>query len=79
MHIQPSEIDKMNFWEYEYLLEDMKDMMDKEGDNSGEGQSNDSISQQASSMIGDIKRQSGMDKMPSVKDFKAPQIKMPKL
>ena len=78
LSIQPSEIDRMYYWEYEYLMEDMNEMMEKEkeqNEDGGEG----SISQQASNTMRDIKKQSS-SMLPSMKNIKTPQIpKMPKI
>lgn len=81
LSIQPSEIDRMYFWEYEYLMEDMNEMMEKEkeqNESDGEG----SISQQASSTMRDIQKQSS-SMLPSMNNIKTPQIpqmpKMPKI
>ena len=81
LSIQPSEIDRMYYWEYEYLMEDMNEMMEKEKEQSednGEG----SMSQQASNTMRDIKKQSS-SMLPSMNNFKTPQMpkipKMPKI
>ena len=78
LSIQPSEIDRMYYWEYEYLMEDMNEMMEKEKEqNEGDGEG--SVSQQASSTMRDIKKQSS-SMLPSMNNIKAPQIpKMPKI
>ena len=78
LSIQPSEIGRMYFWEYEYLMEDMNEMMEKEKEqNEGDGEG--SVSQQASSTMRDIKKQSS-SMLPSMKNIKTPQIpKTPKI
>ena len=78
LSIQPSEIDRMYYWEYEYLMEDMNEMIDKEKEqNEGDGEG--SVSQQASNTMRDIKKQSS-SMLPSMNNFKPPQMpKMPKI
>lgn len=63
LHLQPSELEKMEFYEYHYLLRDLTDHLKKEQDaNKGQQDS-------ASDMMGSMK-------MPNMK---MPNMKMPKL
>ena len=48
-HIQPSEIDKMEYFNYEYMLEDIKEIQDEEQKRADE--------QESSSGMGDMGKQ----------------------
>ena len=48
-HIQPSEIDKMEYFNYEYMLEDIKEIQDEEQKRSDE--------QESGSGMGDMGKQ----------------------
>lgn len=64
-HIQPSEIDVLPFYEYEYILEDIETMQ-KEQEKEQENQKE---------MFNDM--QSNY-KMPSMNNFNMPKIEIPK-
>ena len=68
-HIQPSEIDKMEYFNYEYMLEDIKEIQDEEQKRADE--------QESSSGMGDMSKQmrSMQNSMTStMSNFKMPSM-----
>ena len=63
MHIQPSELDNMEYYEFQYLVKELLDHLKREND-ANKGQQ-----EQQSSMMGNMK-------MPNMK---IPSMKMPKM
>lgn len=63
MHIQPSELDNMEYYEFQYLVKELLDHLKREND-ANKGQQ-----EQQSGMMGNMK-------MPNMK---IPSMKMPKM
>ena len=80
-HIQPSEIERMPYWEYEYFLKYANQMIEeeqKEQEEQQEGYNMDSIKRNANSIMkGQSKNMPKMPSMPSMP--KMPSFSMPKI
>lgn len=73
-NIQPSEIDRMAYWEYEYFTKFANEMIEEEKKQQEEGSedySMDSMERRSSSMMRNAQSQFKMPKMPS---FSMPKI-----
>ena len=76
-HIQPSEIDKMQFWEYEWYTDEIKEItkaQEKEQKRQEKEQASLQSSMNPSNMMRNVSQS-----MPSVSMPKMPTIQMPKL
>lgn len=74
LHIQPSEIDAMQFWDYELTLEEYQKILKErkeEQDAQQEGNGNMDMSKMSSNMM--RQAQSNM-KMPSMPSFSMPSM-----
>jgi len=74
LHIQPSEIDNMQFWEYEITLEEYQKILKErkeEQDTQQEGHGVGDLSKMGSNMM--KQAQSNM-KMPSMPSFSMPHL-----
>ncbi len=81
-HIQPSEVDKMPFYEYEIYLEQMNLIAKKqEEENKKQQEEYDSMrsSMNPSKMMTNMNNNMSMPKMPSVSMPKMPTINIPKI
>ena len=80
-HIQPSEIDRMPYWEYEYFIKYANQMIEEENkrqEEENEGYDMDSIKRNANSMMKGTT--SKMPKMPSIPGMpKMPSFSIPKI
>lgn len=71
-YIQPSEIDRMYFWEYEYMVKEVDEMVkeeNKRNEETNKGYDMNSIHRQQSSMmssVGKNMKMPSMPKMPSI-------------
>lgn len=68
-HIQPSEIDKMEYFNYEYMLEDIKEIQDEEQKRAEEQESSSGMSdmsKQMRSMQNSMTNTMSSFKMPSI-------------
>lgn len=75
-HIQPSEIDRMAFFEYEYMLEDVKQIQkeqEKEQEKRDKEQESMKHSMNPNTMMRNMSQSLPNVKMPSI-----PQMKIPK-
>ena len=73
-NIQPSEIDRMAYWEYEYFTKFANEMIEEEKKQQEEGSedySMDSMKRSSNSMMKNAQSQFKMPKMPS---FSMPKI-----
>ena len=76
-HIQPSEIDRMPFFEYEYMLEDVKQIQkeqEKEQERQQKEQDNMRHSMNPNTMMRGMQQS-----MPNMSSVKLPQMQIPKL
>lgn len=74
LHVQPSEIDQMQFWEYEITLEEYQKILKErkeEQDKQQEGQGTGDMTKMGSNLI--KQAQSGF-KMPSMPSISMPHI-----
>jgi len=72
-HIQPSEIDKMEYFNYEYMLEDIKEIQDEEqkrADEQESGSGMGDMSKQMRSMQNSMTSTMSNFKMPSIGSLK---------
>lgn len=70
LRLQPSEIEEMPYYEYEYIVENLINIL-KEKQEAEEGQSKDyNESMNSNKMMRDVK--SSMPKMPSMPSFSMP-------
>lgn len=72
-HIQPSEIDRMPYWEYEYFLKFANEQIkeeNKQQEEQSEGYDMDSMKRSANSMM----KQPKMPSMPKMPSFSMPKI-----
>ena len=76
-HIQPSEIDRMQFWEYEWYTDEIKEIT-KEQEKEQKRQEKEHASLQSSTNPSNMMRNVSQS-MPSVSMPKMPTIQMPKL
>ena len=76
-HIQPSEIDRMQFWEYEWYTDEIKEIT-KEQEKEQKRQEKEHASLQSSMNPSNMMRNVSQS-MPSVSMPKMPTIQMPKL
>lgn len=76
-HIQPSEIDKMQFWEYEWYTDEIKEIT-KAQEKEQKRQEKEHASLQSSMNPSNMMRNVSQS-MPSVSMPKMPTIQMPKL
>lgn len=68
-HIQPSEIDRMPYWEYEYFTKFANEMIEEENKQQKEGNedySMDAMERKSNSMMRNASSQFKMPKMPSI-------------
>ena len=68
-HIQPSEIDRMPYWEYEYFTKFANEMIEEENKQQKEGSedySMESMERKSNSMMRNASSQFKMPKMPSI-------------
>lgn len=73
-HIQPSEIDRMPYWEYEYFTKFANEMIEEENKQQKEGNedySMDAMERRSNSMM---KNASSNFKMPKMPSFSMPKI-----
>ena len=70
-HIQPSEIDRLVFFEYEYMLDDIKDHQ-KERQSQQEAEE-----KQQSQMMRQMKNPASAYKAPAMPNFSPPSFSMP--
>lgn len=78
-HIQPSEIERMPFWEYELSLEEVNKIIEKENEENSGSKHGATDNYQPPKNINDIQRmgrQMGINtpKMPNMNNFKMPKI-----
>ena len=80
-HIQPSEIDRMPYWEYEYFMKYANQMIEEENkqqEEQNEEYDMNSLKRNANSMMKGANSQ--MPKMPSMSSMpKMPSFSMPKI
>ena len=72
-HIQPSEIDKMEYFNYEYMLEDIKEIQDEEQKRADEQESGSGMwdmGKQMRSMQNSMTNTMSSFKMPSIGSWK---------
>lgn len=68
-HIQPSEIDRMPYWEYEYFTKFANEMIEEENKQQKEGSedySMESMERRSNNMMRNASSQFKMPKMPSI-------------
>jgi len=76
-HIQPSEIDRMAFYEYEYMLEDVKQVQkEQEKENERQQKEHDSMRH---SMNPNTMMRNMSQSMPNMSNMKLPTMTVPKL
>lgn len=77
-HIQPSEIDKMPYWEYEYFIDAVNDNIKEENEASEKQEDAYKSKYNANKIMSNAK--SSMPKMPSSSSYRAPSMpKMPSM
>lgn len=76
-HIQPSEIDRMAYWEYEYFLKFANEQIkeeNKQQEEQSEGYDMNSMRRNADSMMKNAQSQYKMPSMPKMPSFSMPKI-----
>lgn len=71
---QPSEIESLPFYEYEYLVEDLKEMLDEKRAQEERAQSGQQESPLMSQAMSDMKRMAKPPAMPSASSIKFPSV-----
>jgi len=75
-HIQPSEIDRLPYYEYEWMLEEIN-LIQKEQEKQNEAQQKEYDSMR-SSMNPNSMMKNASSSMPNMSNMKMPQMKIPK-
>ena len=73
-HIQPSEVDKMPFWELEYYIKELEKMVAEENE-----ENQNEVNKAGIGKLGQIADPKNMSKMMSAATPKLPDIKMPSI
>ena len=73
-HIQPSEVDKMPFWELEYYIKELEKMVAEENE-----ENQNEVNKAGIGKLGQMADPKNMSKMMSAAAPKLPDIKMPSI
>lgn len=73
-HIQPSEVDKMPFWELEYYIKELEKMVAEENE-----ENQNEVNKAGIGKLGQMTDPKNMSKMMSAATPKLPDIKMPSI
>lgn len=73
-HIQPSEVDKMPFWELEYYIKELEKMVAEENE-----ENQNEVNKAGIGKLGQMADPKNMSKMMSAATPKLPDIKMPSI
>jgi hypothetical protein len=76
LRLQPSEIENMPFYEYEFIVQNLIDIL-KEKQEAEEGQSKQYADMNPNSLMKNA--QKNVPKMPSMDSFKAPSFNFPSM
>jgi hypothetical protein len=74
LHVQPSELDALPYYEYEYTISDYSDLVKERKENEDQSYAKESDKYNIDNMQGQIKRSMGSMKPPSMPSIKVPKI-----
>lgn len=75
LHIQPSEIDNLYYYEYSWMIKDLIELLEKQnGEGNNQSSADDKMDEMKQKANSFTKGFSGANKLPNFKNFKVPKL-----